>query len=238
MRWVIAHRALPGGGYRHGERDRGGPFLSDTLAVGQAALDLYGATGERDWLRIAREADGFIAASFKAEAGFATTKEDAVRLGAFSTPHVAPEEMVALARLASLLHHVAGSTEARASTEHAMRWLAAPANLARRGLAAGILLADSELANDPMHITIAGPKRDAKAAALHAEARRIPAIAKRLDWWDRAEGPLPNPDVEYPDLGEAAAFACANQVCSLPVFEPAELAATVARMREATAPRR
>lgn len=33
--WALEHRSLPGGGFRHDERDTGGPFLSDTVAMGQ-----------------------------------------------------------------------------------------------------------------------------------------------------------------------------------------------------------
>ncbi|MGE3528240.1 MAG: DUF255 domain-containing protein, partial [Methyloceanibacter sp.] len=44
--YVMANRAIAGGGFAHGARDRGGPYLGDTLAVGQAALDLYAATGD------------------------------------------------------------------------------------------------------------------------------------------------------------------------------------------------
>src|ERR1700685_324506 len=43
-KWVDDNRLLPDGGFRHGDRDRGGPFLGDTLAMGQAFLDLYAAT--------------------------------------------------------------------------------------------------------------------------------------------------------------------------------------------------
>ena len=60
-KWVIANRALPDGGFRHGEKDRGGPFLGDTLAMGQAFLDLYAATGNRDWLTSAAKAGDFVA---------------------------------------------------------------------------------------------------------------------------------------------------------------------------------
>src|SRR6202021_1482402 len=49
-KWVNDNRALPGGGFRHGDKDRGGPYLGDSLAMGQAFLDLYAATGNRDWL--------------------------------------------------------------------------------------------------------------------------------------------------------------------------------------------
>ena len=41
---------------------------------------------------------------------------------------------------------------------------------------------------------------------------------KRLDWWDAKEGPLANPDVQYPELDKPAAFACANQICFVAGF--------------------
>ena len=34
-KWVNDNRALPEGGFRHGDNDRGGPFLGDTLAMGR-----------------------------------------------------------------------------------------------------------------------------------------------------------------------------------------------------------
>jgi uncharacterized protein len=55
----------------------------------------------------------------------------------------------------------------------------------------------------------------------------LPARYKRLEWFDAREGKLPNPDVEYPDLGEPAAFACSNRICSFPSFSAEELQATV-----------
>ena len=73
-------------------------------------------------------------------------------------------------------------------------------------------------------------KDDPKAQALHAFARALPARYKRLEWLDLREGKLPNPDVEYPDLGEPAAFACSNRICSFPSFNAEELQATVKQM--------
>src|SRR5204863_286532 len=73
-KWVIDNRALPDGGFRHGEKDRGGPYLGDTLAMGQAFLDLHAATGNRDWLTSAAKAGDFVA-TFRDEAGgFVTSK--------------------------------------------------------------------------------------------------------------------------------------------------------------------
>jgi hypothetical protein len=92
----------------------------------------------------------------------------------------------------------------------------------------GVLLADAELAQEPPHVTIVGRKDDPAAQALHAAARAYPARYLRIEWWDKREGPLPNPDVRYPELDRAAAFACAEKLCSLPVFAPPEVAAALA----------
>jgi len=47
-RWILAHRALPDGGFAHGAT-KSTPALGDTLAMGQAFLDLYRSTGTRSW---------------------------------------------------------------------------------------------------------------------------------------------------------------------------------------------
>jgi hypothetical protein len=56
---------------------------------------------------------------------------------------------------------------------------------------------------------------------------QFPAHYLQVDWWDRAEGPLPNPQIQYPQLTRPAAFACTGNSCSLPVFDPTALARTV-----------
>jgi uncharacterized protein YyaL (SSP411 family) len=94
----------------------------------------------------------------------------------------------------------------------------------------GVLLAERELQREPVHVTVVGPHADAAAAGLYAAALAYPATYKRAEWWDPAKGKLPNHDVEYPDLGEPAAFACSNRICSVPVFDPKDLAAAVDRV--------
>ena len=76
---------------------------------------------------------------------------------------------------------------------------------------AGILVADHELATDPLHVTVVGHKDDPAARALFAAALASPGAYKRLEWWDEREGPLPNADVQYPVLKRAAAFTCTGQ---------------------------
>jgi uncharacterized protein len=233
--YILANRAIEGGGFAHGASDRAGPYLGDTLAMGQAALDLYAATGDRKWLEVADRAGAFIAARFKDEAGgFVTTATPAAATGVFLKETKLLDEQVAATRFANALNRYLGKAEYRALAEHGARYLAAPAILGQPRPFPGILLADRELSEEPTHITIVGGKDAPEAATLHAAGRAYPALYKRIDWWDTREGPLPNPDVQYPELEQPAAFACTNRICSQPVFDPAELGGTVTQMLAAT----
>lgn len=76
-----------------------------------------------------------------------------------------------------------------------------------------------------------GEARWRKAAARrYRAALAYPGLHKRAEWRGPAAGKLPNHGVEYPDLGEAAASACFNRVCSLPVFDAKGLVAAVDRL--------
>ena len=228
-RWIIANRALGDGGFRHGEKDRGGPFIGDTLAMGQAFLDLYAATGDRDWLTSAAKAGDFITTFRDDAGGFFTSKTPEARTGVFARPAKLIDDQVQVARFMNMLHRYFGHDGYREQAGHAMRYLAGASMEMVRPLP-GVLLADDELAVEPTHITIVGHKDDQRAQDLHAIARALPARYKRLEWLDLREGKLPNPDVEYPDMGEPAAFACSNRICSFPSFSAEELQATVKQM--------
>jgi uncharacterized protein len=228
-KWVIDNRTQTGGGFRHGDKDRGGPFLGDTLAMGQAFLDLYASTGKRDWLNAAARAGDFIT-SFRDEAGgFLTSKTSEAKIGVFAKPAKLIDDQILLARFMNLLSRYFGSDVYREQASQAMRYLASASVELPRPLP-GVLLADEELAVEPTHMTIVGHKDDPRAQRLHAFARALPARYKRLEWLDLRERKLPNPDVEYPDLGEPAAFACSNRICSFPSFSAEELQATVKQM--------
>ena len=230
-RWVLANRQIDGGGFKHGDKDRGGPFLGDTLAMGQAALDLYAATGKREWLDVAGAAGRFIKSRFTdTSGGFLTTLTPEEAVGVFRKPVKPLDEQILTARFAIRLFRYFGSEDFRALAEHGARYVMAEAILEMPRPLPGVLLADQELSHEPTHITIVGGKDDPAAASLHNAGRAYPAIYKRIDWWDKREGALPNPDVQYPALDTAAAFACTNRICSLPAFSPQELTETVDRM--------
>ena len=230
-RRILEKRARGDGGFRHGDKDRGGPYLADTLAMGQALLDLYAATGERSWLEAADRAGAFIAATFKVDkAGFKTSATAAASMGVFAKPVRQIEENIQLARFANQLHRYSGKDVHRETAEHTMRYLTSEQVTAMRRFLVGVVLADEELAKEPVHITVVGARNDPAAVTLHKAARAYPAIYKRVDWWDKREGPMLNADIEYPELEKAAAFACGNRICSLPVFGPEGLEAAVKRM--------
>jgi hypothetical protein len=64
--------------------------------------------------------------------------------------------------------------------------------------------------------------------------RLRPLIGALLEWWDKREGMLPHPDVNYPDYpGGPAAFACRRNFCSLPVTDPSAVARQLDRLRRA-----
>jgi uncharacterized protein len=229
-KWVNDNRALPDGGFRHGDNDRGGPYLGDTLAMGQAFLDLYAATGNRDWLTAAARAGDYAGATFKDSAGgFLTSKTSEAKAGVFAKPAKLIDDQIQVARFTNLLNRYFGNESYRELASHAMRYLTGASAEMPRPLP-GVLLADQQLAVEPTHMTIVGAKDDARAQALHAVARAYPAIYKRLEWLDPREGKLPNADVEYPDLGQPAAFACSNRICSYPSFSAEELRANVQQM--------
>jgi uncharacterized protein YyaL (SSP411 family) len=220
--WILAHRAIPGGGFRHDSTDTAGPYLADTLEMGRAFLALYSVTAERSWLARAEAAARFIDAKFRAPLGFATA---AAAPSSPLPPQPELEENVTLARFANLLAHDTGQSAYREMAVHAMRYNASKVVIARQGYSvAGILLANRELGTNPIHVTIVGAKDDPAARALFATALRDAPPYTRLEWYARREGPLPNTDVEYPALPMAAAYLCTNSACSSPSRTPDALA--------------
>jgi hypothetical protein len=226
-RWVLAHRALEGGGFRHDARDDSGPYLGDSLSMAQAFVDLYKSTGDRAWLQHARQAAEFIRGRFvDATTGglFTAVPDPDSPLG---PPVKEARENVTAARLFNLLAYYAGDKAYRRVAEAGMGYLAAPARLDAQPFQPGVLLLDRELTHEPVHITVIGAKDDPAAAALRAAALAYPLSYKRAEWWDRREGPLPNHDVDYPETPDAAAFACTGNTCSLPVTDACALPAAL-----------
>jgi uncharacterized protein YyaL (SSP411 family) len=233
--WVTGHRTLPGGGFRHDEADAAGPFLGDTLAMGAAFLALYQATGDSAWLNRSEAAADFVRAHFGrgAEPGFASSDTTAP---SFPAPLPEFDESIALARFANLLGRASGRPGDRALAESSLRWASSAANLARRGaFVGGLLLAEGEMGDDPLHVTVVGRKDDPAARALHTAALRAPTAYKLVEWWDRREGPPPRGESIFPEIGTPEAYLCANGTCSPPIPDPAALSRRIEKAAAAGA---
>ena len=126
--WIKAHRAIEGGGFSHSGQESDGPFLADNLAMGQAFIDLYAATGERSWLQDAAATGRFIAAHFREpNGGFTPVTAGAIPVGALSRPIRQLDDQIAVARFMNRLNRYTGEKDFAALADHAMRYAIASA---------------------------------------------------------------------------------------------------------------
>jgi uncharacterized protein YyaL (SSP411 family) len=215
--WVLANRRAPNGGFGHSRAANDDTHLGDTLAMAEAAMALYRSTAERRYLADAIAFSTVIARDNKDPAGgYMVRAPEPGAKGVLAKPVKQIDENVATIRLFNMLARNTGRDSFRADAEHGMRYML---QLAENDLVVpGALLADRELGREPAHVTIVGRKDDPDAQKLYAAALTYPTRYLRIEWLDQREGPLPAADVEYPEMPQAAAFACANGTCSLPVF--------------------
>ncbi len=219
-RWLLRERRMAAGGYAHGSDADQRLHLDVQLRVARAFLALYRATSQRAWLAEAVS----VATQFNrlraTDAGYYSIPPDQSAL----PPVRDLAAQISLARFASLLAHYSGDTAHRQIASHALNWLRRPDVAFSSFTEPGILLALGEAERDPLHVTIVGPRDEALSARLYAAGAQLPGWYKRLEWWDRAEGPLPNPDVAYPPSRKPAAFVCTERRCSVPLRSPRALA--------------
>ncbi len=227
-RFIIAHRSLPGGGFRHDDSDAAGPYLGDTLAMGQAFFALYNVTGNRDDLNSAKSAARFITANFAPASpgtGFLTSRTPT---DAAYRPHPDRDENIALVRFASMLAFATGDNRFHSTAAEAMRYLAAN-SVALQPLSAGILLANDDFTQPPLRVTVVGSASSPDTAALRAAALRSLSSHELVELRDPADpAPLPT-SVTYPKLARSALFLCTATACYSPVFHSDDVRAKVQR---------
>jgi uncharacterized protein len=198
--------------------------------MGRAFLKLYELTADHAWLTRASQAASFIDTHFANHIRGTIIGYTPVTAapGATFAPVPDFDENVSLARFANLLSYYNGTPHEHESAENALRFAAAP-EVAQSRLSAvgGLLLAQEEIAAEPLHVAIVSRKNDTSARALFLAAIRYPVIYKQVEWIDRSSGDT-NAGT-YPDLPRAAAYICANGACSSPSFSPDDLVRTLDR---------
>ncbi|MBZ0189394.1 MAG: CDGSH iron-sulfur domain-containing protein, partial [Candidatus Obscuribacterales bacterium] len=120
--WITANRVIDSGGFRHDESDKVGPYLDDTLAMGQAFLNLHEASADCKGLSKSEACADFISAHFSdvAIAGGEDQKKAGslnqagsltadAKMSKVVRPLPLLEENVRLVRFANLLAHYIGN---------------------------------------------------------------------------------------------------------------------------------
>jgi uncharacterized protein YyaL (SSP411 family) len=233
--WIVAHRSLADGGFMHGDADAAGPYLGDTLAMGQAFLALYNVTGDRKYLSRASAAAHFIATHFAPVAkgsGFVTSVR---ATDSAYPPHPDRDENIALVRFTSMLAFATGDEQDHDLATKAMQFLASP-SVALTPLSAGVLLANEDAQQAPIHVTVIGAYSNPDAIALHTAALRAITSHELIEMRDLADTSLPPSTVEFPQLSRPALFLCTATACSTPIFHEQEVRAKIARALLNSAP--
>ncbi|HYV45138.1 MAG TPA: DUF255 domain-containing protein [Myxococcaceae bacterium] len=230
-RWVLAHRAVEGGGFRHGEPAADPLALGDTLAMAQAFLALARSTAEREWMDRAQRSADFMLARFAMPGGGAgfISSEPLPGRGVFGAPVRSLEENVAAARLFTALFHETGGVRYRDAAAKALRYLLSPGVVGELHVPGGVLLAEREWSAEPLHFTVVGPRGDQRTRALYAAARKASPVSKRTELWDPSEGPRRETGVTFPKIDRPALYVCGAKSCSRPVFDAEKVAAVVPR---------
>jgi uncharacterized protein YyaL (SSP411 family) len=213
--WITTHRAAPGGGFHHGAETSGPYYLGDTLFMGRAYLALAEVTADAAWSAKSEQADAFIRGHFAApkDDGFIT----ATKGEAGFEPQPEFDENVALARWANLLAHESHRPADQAMAASALSLTRAHAS-SQFAYVGGYLLAQNEAQSDPMHVVILGSHHDPTARDLFFTALAAPLNYKQIEWLDPSDPAQADAMKLYPHPGKPAAFLCANQTCSAPVF--------------------
>ncbi|CAA6814970.1 MAG: Thymidylate kinase (EC [uncultured Sulfurovum sp.] len=218
INWTFSKRLVRGGGFSH-DKDTSILYLDDNIKMGKALLALYRSTGEARWLIQAVQLGKFIEKKFKApKAGILTATDNGTPI----KPVRQLDENIQSARFMNLLAHYSGKERYKKFAQHIMKYLTTETVSLRRITEAGILLADYELNNDPLHLTVNGDFSKAETKALKEVALKNASWYSRIDLIDLNQAPSYNQDITYPKTNKPTAFICTQSQCSYPLFTAKE----------------
>ncbi len=152
-------------------------YLSDTLSMARAMLQLYRATLDNQYLKLACNSAHFINRNFKNEiCGYNSRLHSKNE----TTPHRQIDENISLTRFANLLSYYSDEKEFTKMAKHGLRYLCIPEIATARMEEAGILLIDREMSSTPFTITIHGKRYDPVLKAFVKIAQRNAAWYKLI----------------------------------------------------------
>jgi len=111
-----------------------------------------------------------------------------------------------------------GNPRHREIAEAGMGYLASPAVLDAYAFLPDVLLAERSFRNEPVHVTIVGPKDDPRSAPSMRRRLPIPSPTSAPSGGTKREGQLAHHDVDLSRLPRrSGGLACTRNFCSLPV---------------------
>jgi uncharacterized protein YyaL (SSP411 family) len=231
---VMAHLGTPDGRVRHAwrlGRVTAAGMLEDQAAMARAALALHEATGDPGRLAQAISlADATMTNFADSVGGYHITAADADDVPLVRTRNAGDNATPAgnglIAEVFARLHHLTGEPAWRARAEAVFAAFSGqPDQLA--GMPT--LLAAADLLEEAASVVIVGDNDISAALASVALAAPDPAVVV-LRVPDAASLPTAHPaHGKSPGIAGAAAFVCRRNTCSLPIADPAALAAMLRR---------
>ncbi len=231
-RMLATHRR-PSGGFTHGAQtgttressSEPEPLLhlADQAALGQAFIGLHRVSADPRWLDAARELAQFMRRELADPegGGFYAHTLDPAAVGVFAQRRKPLAENALAATFLIALHQIEdgdGSVDSPwlALAREALVAVGRPEQIARQGKVLGrYLVALDLLAANKIDVTVVGDPDDPETLALWRAALSL--------YEPRANIERGLPGERYPDLGEAAVFACTDTACSMPMSDPAQV---------------
>ncbi len=196
-------------------------YLTDQAHMLAAFIALHQATAQPRWLEEARRVADATVEALRDEAGaFVAHTDDPRAAGLFDAAPVPIEGNAVMARALITLGRLEDEPRYREAAIGALRAAARPSALRALGRMVGdFLLALEALEDGQVVLSVVGPEGP-RTSALHQAALRFYEPRRLVE--------LGRPGASrYPYPGRPAVFLCTARACSMPVYEPDELAERV-----------
>ena len=216
--WIIKHRLLADGGFRHDKRDNNGPYLADTLAMARAMLQLHRITQQQKWLIRAINAADFIAIHFKHRGGGFCSHIERQHIHSAS-PQI--DENISLMRFANLLTFYSEMRRHRGMAKHCLRYLCRENIATAREDEVGILLAEMEYKQKPIQIVVFGNIYQKRIQSLIKAGLKFPLWYKYVGQFNHSQQSISRHS--FTSKYNAVAFVEHGDYKSHEVFHPEQL---------------
>jgi len=192
------------------------PYLRDQANFGVALLALHRVTGETYWIKSAERLSTALIQHLEDRefGGFYASGTDGSALT--SSKHKPLLDNGIAARFLYQLGKYTKNSDLITSSERAIRAVGSQQHLDKEGRIIGELAVAAEIVtSDYVEFTVVGSPYHIQAKQLFEAGRQFYEPRKLLHYEQPGR---------YPDLGRPVMFICSHDACSVPIFEPKDIA--------------